>query len=147
MPAAFRAASFTVLPSIEAEAFGRSAVESQAMGCPVIASNIGAFPETVTPEPGLLAHAGAEQADGASPAHATTPGPWLFAPGDAPALCDSLRHALEMDAPGLDGLRQRGMERVRREFSTHSLQLRTLTVYDRLLGTQLAEAFKTATQK
>ena len=44
MPAAFKAASLTVLPSIEPEAFGRASIESQAMGCPVIASNIGAFP-------------------------------------------------------------------------------------------------------
>jgi glycosyltransferase involved in cell wall biosynthesis len=148
MPAAFKAASFTVLPSIEAEAFGRSAVEAQAMGCPVIASNTGAFPETVTREPGLLAHAGGGQGgSGGSTACTSGPGPWLFEPGNAVALCDSLRHALGMDAGALEALRQRGIERVRREFSTHSLQLQSLTVYDRLLGTQLAEAFKTATQK
>ncbi len=148
MPAAFKAASFTVLPSIEAEAFGRSAVESQAMGCPVIASNIGAFPETVTREPGLLAHAAGGQDGGATNTACTAgPGPWLFEPGNATALCESLRHALEMDCCALEALRQRGIERVRREFSTHSLQLQSLTVYDRLLGTQLAEAFKTATQK
>ncbi len=149
MPAAFKAASFTVLPSIEAEAFGRSAVESQAMGCPVIASNIGAFPETVTPEPGLLAHAASVQAgsDSGGQACAAGPGPWLFEPGNATALCESLRYALAMDAHALEALRQRGIERVRREFSTRALQLQSLTVYDRLLGTQLAEAFKTATQK
>ena len=149
MPAAFKAATFTVLPSIEAEAFGRSAIESQAMGCPVIASNIGAFPETVTPEPGLLAHAASGQAsaDAGSPACASSPGPWLFEPGNAAALCNSLRYALAMDACALDALRQRGIERVRREFSKRALQLQSLTVYDRLLGTQLAEAFKTATQK
>ncbi len=55
MPAAYKAASLTVLPSIEAEAFGRASIEAQAMGCPVIASNIGAFPETIAPEPNLLA--------------------------------------------------------------------------------------------
>jgi glycosyltransferase involved in cell wall biosynthesis len=148
MPAAFKASSLTVLPSIEAEAFGRTAVESQAMGCPVIASNIGAFPETVTPGPGQFAHANAEGDDSASAAAcAASPGPWLFEPDNAAALCDSLRYALGMDASALEALRERGMERVRREFSTHSLQLQSLTVYDRLLGTQLAEAFKTATQK
>lgn len=149
MPAAFKAATFTVLPSIEAEAFGRSAIELQAMGCPVIASNIGAFPETVTPEPGLLAHAASGQAsaDAGSPACASSPGPWLFEPGNAAALCNSLRYALAMDACALDALRQRGIERVRREFSKRALQLQSLTVYDRLLGTQLAEAFRTATQK
>ena len=149
MPAAFKAATFTALPSIEAEAFGRVAVELQAMGCPVIASNIGAFPETVTPEPGLLAHAASGQGGGESGAQpcASGPGPWLFEPGNAAALCELLRYALTMDHLALDALRQRGIERVRREFSTRALQLQSLTVYDRLLGTQLAEAFKTATQK
>jgi len=147
MPAAFKAAAFTVLPSIEAEAFGRASIESQAMGCPVIASNIGAFPETVSPEPGLLAHAGSAQ-DGIAtgPACASSRGRWLFEPGNAAALCDSLRFALTIDNSALDGLRQRSIERVRREFSKRALQLQSLTVYDRLLGTQLAEAFKTATQ-
>ncbi len=75
MPAAFKASAFTVLPSIEAEAFGRVAVESQAMGCPVIASNIGAFPETVTPEPGLMAHAASGQAGAGASRPACPPAP------------------------------------------------------------------------
>jgi glycosyltransferase involved in cell wall biosynthesis len=145
MPAAFKAAAFTVLPSIEAEAFGRSCIESQAMGCPVIASNIGAFPETVTPEPGLLAFAGGTQVSGpAHPAGAPSLSPWLFEPGNSEALCESLRYALAMDDGALESLRQHSMKRVRRDFSKHALQLQTLTVYDRLLGTQLAETFKTA---
>ena len=148
MPAAFKAAAFTVLPSIEAEAFGRSCIESQAMGCPVIASNIGAFPETVTPEPGLLAHVGdAQDRQPARPAGAPSLGPWLFEPGNSEALCESLRYALAMDDGALEALRQRSMERVRRDFSKHALQLRTLTVYDRLLGTQLTETFKTAASR
>ncbi len=149
MPAAFKASAFTVLPSIEAEAFGRVAVESQAMGCPVIASNIGAFPETVPAGPGMLAHAASSEAaageDGAQCQAA--PGPWLFEPGNASALSESLRYALAMDGGALEALRQRGIERVRSSFSTRALQLQSLTVYDRLLGTQLAEAYKTATQK
>jgi glycosyltransferase involved in cell wall biosynthesis len=148
MPTAFKAAAFTVLPSIEAEAFGRSCIESQAMGCPVIASNIGAFPETVTPEPGLMAVAGGAQvSESAHPASAPSLGPWLFEPGNSEALCESLRYALAMDHSALEALRQRGMDRVRRDFSKQALQLRTLTVYDRLLGTQLAETFKTAASR
>ena len=147
MPAAFKAASFTVLPSIEAEAFGRTAVESQAMGCPVIASNIGAFPETVTPGPSLLAHAASagDVPDGCAPPPAR--GPWLFEPGNPSALCESLRAALAMDNGALEALRQGGIDRMRREFSKQALQLQTLTVYDRLLGTQLAETFKTAARR
>jgi glycosyltransferase involved in cell wall biosynthesis len=148
MPAAFKAAAFTVLPSIEAEAFGRSCIESQAMGCPVIASNIGAFPETVTPEPGLLAHVGGTRvSESAHPAGAPALGSWLFEPGNAEALCESLRYALAMDHGALEALRQYSAARVRRDFSKRALQLQTLTIYDRLLGTQLAETFKTATAK
>ena len=51
MPAAYLAADASIVASIEPEAFGRTAVESQAMGCPVIATRIGAPPETVLSPP------------------------------------------------------------------------------------------------
>ena len=44
MPAAFLAASVVTVPSTEPEAFGRSAVEAQAMGAPVVVSDLGAGP-------------------------------------------------------------------------------------------------------
>jgi len=124
------------------------AVESQAMGCPVIASNIGAFPETVPAGPAMLAHAASgEEVPGAGGAPCPpSPGPWLFEPGSAPALCESLHYALAMDNGALEALRQRGIERVRSSFSKRALQLQSLTVYDRLLGTQLVEVYKTASQ-
>ena len=40
MPAAFMASSVVVVPSTEPEAFGRVAVEAQAMGAPVVLSLI-----------------------------------------------------------------------------------------------------------
>ena len=51
MPAAFLAATVVCVPSIEPEAFGRSAVEAQAMGVPVVVTDIGAAPETVLAPP------------------------------------------------------------------------------------------------
>ena len=51
MPAAFLAASVVAVPSTEPEAFGRSAVEAQAMGTPVVVSDLGAVPETVLAPP------------------------------------------------------------------------------------------------
>ena len=51
--AAYLAAHVTVVASTEPEAFGRAAIEAAAMGCPVIATAIGAPPETVLAEPAL----------------------------------------------------------------------------------------------
>jgi glycosyltransferase involved in cell wall biosynthesis len=149
MPTAYKGACLTVLPSIEPEAFGRTAVEAQAMGCPVIASRIGAFPETVVAEPTLLARvASAPESVSREPQAASQRGnPWLFEPGNAEALCESLCAAFALSGEALDALRARNMERVRASFSKRALQLQTLSVYDRLIGTQLAAAFKNATQK
>ena len=47
MPAAFMIASVLAAPSIAPEAFGRVAVEAQAMGAMVVVSDRGAVPETV----------------------------------------------------------------------------------------------------
>ena len=42
--AAYLAAHITIVASVEPEAFGRTAIEAAALGCPVIATNIGAPP-------------------------------------------------------------------------------------------------------
>ncbi|MBC8012673.1 MAG: glycosyltransferase family 4 protein, partial [Methyloceanibacter sp.] len=47
MPAAFLAAHVALVPSLVPETFGRTSIEAQAMGCPVIVSDIGGLPETV----------------------------------------------------------------------------------------------------
>ena len=69
-------------------------------------------------------------------------GRWLFEPGNAEALCKSLQFVLTISPDALNAFRQRGIDRTRRIFSKFALQFQTLTVYDRLLGTQLAEVFK-----
>src|SRR6185437_3304887 len=47
MPSAFLAAHVAILPSLVAETFGRTSIEAQAMGYPVIVSDLGALPETI----------------------------------------------------------------------------------------------------
>ena len=47
MPLAYSLADVVVSASIEPEAFGRVAVESQSMGKPIVASNIGGSKETI----------------------------------------------------------------------------------------------------
>ncbi|WKW51787.1 glycosyltransferase family 4 protein [Rhodomicrobium lacus] len=145
MPAAFKASWLTVVASVEAEAFGRVSIESQAMGCPVIASNIGALPETIAPEPGILASAGAGAFTEAVPPAGQRP--WLFEPGNPQALCDSLAAALALEPAALDAFRQHAMDRARTSFSKRALQHQTLAVYDRLIGTQLAANFANAVSR
>jgi glycosyltransferase involved in cell wall biosynthesis len=112
--------------SVEPEGFGRVAVEAQAMGCPVIASAIGALPEAVRAEPAV----GAQQATG-----------WLVKPGDAAALAEAMRQALALPEAARRAMGQRARAFVAANYSVRELQRQTLAVYDRLLGTRLAEQF------
>ncbi len=145
MPAAYKAAALTAIPSIEAEAFGRVSIEAQAMGCPVIVANIGALPETIAPEVNLLARlqSTANYAYEAAPSFSEHQ-PWLFEPGNPQALRDSLRFALSLPEETLEPVRKQAMLRARTHFSKNALQSQTLAVYDRLLGTQLCSSFQNA---
>ena len=83
MPAAFAAATASLIASTEPEAFGRTAIEAQMMGCPVIATNIGAPPETVLSVPAVPA----TQRTG-----------WLVAPADYMPEIDRLARDVEPGA-------------------------------------------------
>ena len=130
MAAAFLAAHVTVVASVEPEAFGRTATEAQAMGCPVIATAIGAPPETVLD----ATRVGADAATG-----------WLIPPADPVVLAERLEEALAL-APGpraAMGVRARA--HVERHFTLAAMKLATLEVYDELLGSGLARRFSAAT--
>lgn len=74
MAATYHVASVVACVSLDAEAFGRVAVEAQAMGKPVIATNHGGFLETILPgETG-----------------------WLVPPHDVDALAQALEEALAL---------------------------------------------------
>lgn len=118
MPAAFQAATVVAVASTEPEAFGRSAVEAQALGTPVVVSDIGAVPETVLAPPQV------------------TPGErtgWRVPPGDAPALADALQEVLSMGASARDALALRGRRHVERHFSLERMVADTLDVYVALI--------------
>jgi glycosyltransferase involved in cell wall biosynthesis len=119
MPAAFLAASVVAVPSTEPEAFGRSAVEAQAMGTPVVVSNLGAVPETVLapPQVAMGQHTG-----------------WHVAAGDAVALAHSLGDALMMQASVRDALARRARTHVERHFSLERMVDSTLHVYAEVLN-------------
>lgn len=119
MPAAFRAASVVAVPSVEPEAFGRSAVEAQALGTPVVVSDLGAVPETVLAPPDVPA----SQRTG-----------WRVPPADAPALAGALVEALSLGASARDALAGRARAHVETHFSLEGMARDTLAVYASLLA-------------
>ena len=126
MPAAFKTAAVTVVASTEPEAFGRTAAEAQAMGCPVIATAIGAPPETVAATPAV----GPDDATG-----------WLVPPSDAGALAAALGEALSMTPDRRHRMAAVARARVERLFSLDAMKRATLAVYDELLNTSLCESY------
>ena len=121
MPAAFLTAAVSVIASTEPEAFGRVSAESLAVGTPVVATNIGAPPET-------LAAAPSGQRLG-----------WLVPPGDAAALAAALAEALALPLAARARLAAAARAHVAASFGLPVMQAQTLAVYDRLLGTALAQ--------
>jgi glycosyltransferase involved in cell wall biosynthesis len=126
MPAAYLAAHVAVVASTEPEAFGRAAAEAEAMCCPVIATDIGATPETVRAEPRVAA----EEITG-----------WLVPPGDSDALAQRIRAALSLSDAERAAIGRRARDHVCQSFSLRAMQSATLQIYDSLLGTHLAEAW------
>lgn len=118
MPAALLAASALAVPSTEPEAFGRSAVEAQAMGTPVVVTALGAVPETVLSPPRV------------SPDRRTG---WTVPPGDATALADALQTILDMGEAARDRLAERARAHVEQNFGLEQMCARTLDVYGGLL--------------
>lgn len=125
MPAAFLASYVALVPSLVAETFGRTSVEAQAMGCPVIVSNLGALPETiVSPEQDAVNFTG-----------------WLVPANHVGALADRLRLALSLTPAERAKIGARASARASAEFALAQMQAKTLAVYDELLGTRLAELY------
>lgn len=115
MPGAFAAAHIAVVPSTEPEAFGRTAVEAQAMGCPVIASRHGAPPETVIAPP---------EAD------ANTQTGWLAEPGNARDLAAKLREALELPDAARRAMGANARSNVQSRFTSALMKSKTLMLYN-----------------
>ncbi|MCB1542396.1 MAG: glycosyltransferase family 4 protein [Rhodoblastus sp.] len=120
MPAAILSAACVVQPSTEPEAFGRIAVEAQAMGSAVVVSDLGASAETVVAPPA------------ASPAQRTG---WLVPAHDAGALAAAIAEALDLRAAARESLGLRARANVRERFSVERMCAATLSVYESLLET------------
>ncbi len=118
MPAALLSAACVVAPSTEPEAFGRIAVEAQAMGAPVVVSDLGASAETVVAPP----DAPAAQRTG-----------WLVPAQDAGELAAAIAEALDMRTSARESLALRARAHVRERFSVERMCAATLSIYESLL--------------
>jgi glycosyltransferase involved in cell wall biosynthesis len=98
MPAAYMLADVVVSASTEPEGFGRVAVEAQAMGRPVVATDHGGSRETVLPD---------------------VTG-WLVKPGDAAALATALTDAVDLSTEARLTLAETAIQHVRRNFDQHA---------------------------
>ena len=127
MPAAYLASSVALTISTVPETFGRTSVEAQAMGCPVIVPDLGALPETiVAPEQARRRLHRLAVAAARCPCAGR-----LYPPGAATPGC----HARGNRRPGA------GHSRFRHS-ALSACKEQTLAVYDELLGTDLAARFK-----
>ncbi|MBR7621345.1 glycosyltransferase family 4 protein [Phenylobacterium sp. 20VBR1] len=111
MPAACLVCDLAILPTTVPESFGRTAVEPQAMGRPVIASSHGGATETVL--------------DGKSG--------WLVAPGDAPAWAAAMTHAIELGPVELRKMGELAQTRARQLYSAEAMCAATMEAYERVL--------------
>jgi len=111
MPAAYGLCDFALAPSLEPEAFGRTAVEPQAMHRPVLAAAHGATTETV--EDGVTG--------------------WLVTPADVAAWAEALKRALETSESVRAEMGALGRQRAEARFSLEVMCARTLAVYRALM--------------
>jgi glycosyltransferase involved in cell wall biosynthesis len=111
MPGAYCSVDLAVAPSLKPEPFGRTAVEPQIMGRPVIAADHGAARETVVP-----GQTG-----------------WLAKPGDAGAWAQALRGAIALTPQQRMAMGATARSRAVRLYSAQAMCEATLAVYARLL--------------
>lgn len=119
MPAAFALADLVTVPSTEPEAFGRSAVEAEAMQTPVIVSDLGAVPETVLSPPDCSA----EDRTG-----------WRIPPHDAKALAEAMMDALALSPSERADLGRRARAHVVENFSLERMTGDTIAIYREILS-------------
>ena len=111
MPSAYSLCHFALAPSLDPEAFGRTAVEPQAMQRPVLAAAHGATVETVI--------------DGVTG--------WLVPPGDIDAWAEAMRRAMNLSEEQRFSMGVKGRAHVKANFGLDVMCERTLDVYRALL--------------
>ena len=116
MAAAYKLASVVVSASTEPEAFGRTVIEAQSMGRPVIATDHGGARETV-----MHGKSG-----------------WLYPPGDIARLTIELNKALNLDPSQRAHMGMDARSRIHASYTVGAMQRATLDVYERVAGRTFA---------
>jgi len=111
MPVIYYISDAVVSSSIEPEAFGRVAVEAQAMQKPIIASDFGGSKETII--------------DGKTG--------FLFKNGSPESLAEYLNNVIEMDKDKLQSIGNEGRKNVLLKFDVEKMCQSTFTEYKKLL--------------
>lgn len=111
MAEAYLLSSAVIVPSVKAESFGRTAVEAQAMGRVVIATDIGGVKETV-----LQNETG-----------------YLVPENDPASMAQAIRYALSRDAQTVKAMSQFAIQHAHNHFSALQMKHRTIAVYKELL--------------
>jgi len=117
MAAAYQAVDIVLMPSTVPEAFGRVAAEAQAMGKPVIVTDIGAVGETVLARPDVNEN----EITG-----------WRVAPDNPDALAKAIVKALQLSKKETAGISKRAIEFIRQNYSVDKMTSATLQLYSGL---------------
>jgi len=112
MPVAYFISDVVVSSSIEPEAFGRVAIESQSMKKPIIASNIGGSKETIIDNKTGL----------------------FFQSGDPKSLSDKLSEVLRLDPLTINLMGNEGRNNVLKRFNIEKMCFNTYSEYKKLLN-------------
>lgn len=112
MNEAYMLSDMVIVPSIQPESFGRTAIEAQAMGKLVIASDHGGVRETIVPnETG-----------------------YLVPPDDAATMSAAIAFALERDEATKQAMGNFAKSHIRKNFTSELMKRKTIEVYQELLG-------------
>jgi glycosyltransferase involved in cell wall biosynthesis len=122
MPAAFAASDIVALPAIEAPLLGRAIAQAQAMGRPVVTTDLGVLPEHVVAPPRM-------------PEDVRTG--YIARAGDAADFALALRRALALDANAYRGMSARARQFAEYMFSPESVADAMRSVYTSLLAREL----------
>ena len=112
MPIAYKISDIVISSSIEPEAFGRVAVEAQAMEKPIIASNIGGSNETIIDEKTGF----------------------LYLSGNSDLLSQKLSHIFDLNDETLKSMGIEGRKNVMKKFNVEKMCFSTYSEYKKLFN-------------